>query len=116
VNDEPTDKASYRVAVTVEKPYTAISNGVLASVADLGARRRFVWEQKEPMASYRAIVDVGRWRLQRLNTGEGEVPIRLYTTARTPPETVAAFARRPRCWSCSSGSPGPTRSAPTARS
>jgi hypothetical protein len=37
VNDEPTDEARYRVAVTVEKPYTAVSSGVLASVTDLAA-------------------------------------------------------------------------------
>jgi aminopeptidase N len=107
VNDEPTDKASYRVAVTVEKPYTAVSNGVLASVTDLGARRRFVWEQREPMASYLAIVDVGRWRLDRLTAGERDVPIRLYTTPRTPPETLAAFRQTPAMLELFEGLVGP---------
>ena len=80
VNDEPTDKASYRITVTVDKPFQAVSNGVLLSTTNEGSRRRFVWEQKEPMASYLAIVHVGRWEEETLKAGKG-IPIRLYTTA-----------------------------------
>ena len=94
VNDEPTDKASYRITVTVDKPFQAVSNGVLLSTTNEGSKRRFVWDQKEPMASYLAIVHVGRWEEETLKAGKG-IPIRLYTTAKTPAQTLAAFRKTP---------------------
>ena len=36
VNDEPTDKATYRVAIVVDEPSSRSRNGVLGSVTDLG--------------------------------------------------------------------------------
>lgn len=95
VNDQPTDKASYRISITVDKPFDAVSNGELLSVTTVGSRRRFVWEQKEPMASFLAMADVGRWRLETLRGGGKSIPIRLYTMSRTPPETVAALRQTP---------------------
>jgi aminopeptidase N len=96
VNDEPTDKASYRITVTVDKPFQAVSNGVLLSTTNEGSRRRFVWEQKEPMASYLAIVHVGRWEEETLKAGNGKgIPIRLYTTPTTPAQTLAALRKTP---------------------
>jgi aminopeptidase N len=48
------------------------------------------------MASFLAMLDVGRWRLETLNRDEPEgVPIRLYTTSSTPAATLAAFRRTP---------------------
>jgi aminopeptidase N len=96
VNDEPTDKASYRISVTVDKPFQAVSNGVLLSTTNEGSKRRFVWDQKEPMASYLAMVHVGRWDQETLKAGQGKgIPIRLYTTATTPAQTLAAFRKTP---------------------
>ena len=46
VNDEPTDKASYRISVTVDKPFQAVSNGVLLSTTNEGSKRRFVWARR----------------------------------------------------------------------
>lgn len=106
VNDEPTDKATYRIAVTVPEPYTAVSNGVLRSVADLGPRRRFVWEQAQPMASYLSIVDIDRYKVERLRARDG-LPIRLYTTIQTPAATVAAFRRTPEMLAYFEGCAGP---------
>lgn len=94
VNDVPTDKASYRVAVTVEKPYTAVGNGRLRSVTDLGGRRRFVWEQAQPMASYLAIVDVDRYGAERL-VGTNGVPILNYLTPNTPEYTRSSLRAVP---------------------
>jgi aminopeptidase N len=94
VNDEPTDKASYRIAVTVDKPFTAVANGVPVSVTDLGARRRFVWEQAQPMASYLAIVDVDEYLLDQRQAANGVV-IRTYYTDDTPAEALEALRRTP---------------------
>jgi aminopeptidase N len=90
VNDEPTDKATYRVAVTVPKPYTAVSNGILESTTDLGTDRRFVWKERQPMASYLAILDIDHYRLER-SWARRALPIRTYTTAETTAETIAAL-------------------------
>ncbi len=94
VNDEPTDKATYRFTVIVDEPLVAVANGVPVSVTDLGSRRRYLWEQRQPMASYLAITDVGRYRLERRTSRSG-VPIRSYLTANTPPESVAALRKTP---------------------
>ena len=93
VNDQPTDKASYRFTLLVDKPYTAVANGVPVSVTDLGQRRRFVWEQRQPMASFLAITDVDEYRLVRQTSRSG-VPIRNYVTADTPPENVASLRKQ----------------------
>ena len=92
VNDEPTDKATYRVTISVEKPYLAVGNGVLSSVTDLGERRRFVWEQAQPMASYLAIVDIDWYRQERQLAANG-VTIRTFKTASTPPESLRALRK-----------------------
>ena len=94
VNDVPTDKATYRVAATVPKPYTAVSNGALESTTDLGTERRFVWKTRQPMASYLAILDVADYRLER-SWARRALPIRTYTTAATLPQTIAALRQPP---------------------
>ena len=94
VNDQPTDKASYRFTLLVDKPYTAVANGVPVAVTNLGAKRRFVWEQRQPMASFLAITDVDEYRLLRQTSRSG-VPIRNYLTADTPPDSVAALRQTP---------------------
>jgi HAD superfamily hydrolase (TIGR01509 family) len=94
VNDEPTDKASYRIAVTVDKPYTAVANGVPVSVTDLGARRRFLWEQAQPMASYLAITDIDEYLLDQRQAANGVV-IRTYYTADTPAASLEALRQTP---------------------
>jgi aminopeptidase N len=94
VNDEPTDKASYRISVTVDEPYIAVANGVLRRVTDLGDRRRFVWEQRQPMASWLAIVDVDHFNvsLQRASNG---VLIRNHTLDANTPDQLAALRKVP---------------------
>ncbi|MFO1049233.1 MAG: M1 family metallopeptidase [Geminicoccaceae bacterium] len=95
VNDVPTDKATYRFAITVDKPYIALANGEPQSVTDLGQRRRFVWAQRQPMASYLAITDVDRYRVERGRSASG-VPIRNYLTSATPAASVAALRKTPQ--------------------
>ena len=90
VNDEPTDKATYRFTVIVDEPLVAVANGVPVSVTDLGTRRRYLWEQRQPMASYLAITDVDTYRLERRTSRSG-VPIRNYLTDDTPADSVAAL-------------------------
>jgi aminopeptidase N len=90
VNDEPTDKASFRIAVTVDKPYTAVANGVLRSIRDLGPKRRFVWNQRQPMTTWLATVHIDDYRLTLQQAADGML-LRYYTTDRTPPEDLEVF-------------------------
>lgn len=60
-NDDPGDKASYRIAVTAEQGYTVVCNGVLVEHSVSSGRARWVYEQKEPTATYLATVQIGRY-------------------------------------------------------
>jgi aminopeptidase N len=68
-NDTPTDKASYRTKVTVPRSLEAISNGKLVSRRVRGGRATYEWRQAEPMATYLAMLAVGRFRIDRGRVG-----------------------------------------------
>jgi hypothetical protein len=63
VNDHPTDKASYTFHVTVPKGTTAVANGVLRSHATKHGWTTWVWDAREPMASYLATASIGTFDL-----------------------------------------------------
>jgi aminopeptidase N len=71
-NDHPSDKATFDFDITVPKGSTAVANGDLTSSTDGGART--TWRVKEPMATYLATVNVGRFDIKR-GTTPGGVPI-----------------------------------------
>jgi aminopeptidase N len=71
VNNHPSDKATYRVSITVPKALTGISNGVLISHRRHGAMRTWVWREPDQMASYLATATVGRFRTIRCRTAGG---------------------------------------------
>ena len=61
VNDHPSDKASYTIEITVPRGLEAISNGELERRSSRGSRTTWVWEAREPMASYLAMMAVGEF-------------------------------------------------------
>jgi aminopeptidase N len=61
-NDRPDDKASYRISVTTTSPYTVVANGDLTAKRRAAAGTTWVYEQTEPMASYLASVQIGRYQ------------------------------------------------------
>jgi aminopeptidase N len=63
-NDHPTDKASYRLRLTVPKGRKAIGNGTLEERIPRSGRTTFVWRQDEPMATYLATATNGRFKLR----------------------------------------------------
>ncbi|MBG0817101.1 M1 family metallopeptidase [Planomonospora sp. ID82291] len=65
-NDRPDDKASYRIAVTTASPYTVVANGELVERRRAGQATTWVYEQAEPMATYLASVQIGRYRRTEL--------------------------------------------------
>lgn len=75
-NDHPRDKASYRISVTTDANYRAVCNGILISHSSRSSRETWVYEQAEPMATYLATVQIGRYEFLTLSGPhpEGRVP------------------------------------------
>src|SRR4051812_828425 len=61
VNDHPLDKASYTFHITVPKGLEAIANGVLKSNRSRHGKTTWVWDAKEPMASYLTTATIGEF-------------------------------------------------------
>lgn len=68
-NDHPADKASYRIAISTDAGYRAVCNGRLVAHTSKSSRDTWVYEQSEPMASYLATVQIGRYALAELPGG-----------------------------------------------
>jgi aminopeptidase N len=62
-NDHPRHKSSYLISVTTDDNYRAICNGRLISRSRKSSRETWVYEQLEPMATYLATVQIGRYEL-----------------------------------------------------
>ncbi len=92
-NDRPDDKASYSITVTTAAGYTVISNGELAQRTRGSSTTTWRYEQVEPMATYLATVQIGRYEMRPYD--ESAVPM----TAAVPGDAgdgfEAAFGRQP---------------------
>ena len=73
-NDHPQDKATFAFRVTVPKGLTAVANGELTGTARSGGSVTYTWQARDPMATYLAMVDVGRFRVRTGHT-PGGVPV-----------------------------------------
>ena len=90
-NDHPSDKALYTFRVTVAKPYLVAANGTLRQTIERGNERTFVWQARDPLASYLATVDIFPFEVQT-ETGPNGLPIRNYFPPDIAAEGRAAFA------------------------
>ncbi len=92
-NDRPSDKASYRMEVTAPSVYTVVANGVLRSRRRAASTTTWVYEQSEPMATYLATVQIGRYARR---TVEGAaVPIHTALPDRLRSRYGSSFGRQP---------------------
>jgi aminopeptidase N len=66
-NDHPSDKASYRITVRVEEPYTVVANGNLLDHTVASGRGTWRFDQPEPTATYLATVQIGRYENQTID-------------------------------------------------
>jgi peptidase M1-like protein/immune inhibitor InhA-like protein len=94
VNDHPLDKASYTFRITVPSGVEAVANGLLRSRRTHRGWTTWVWDAKEPMASYLATVDIGQFDLRFSRAGRvriiDAVDPDLYN--RVQPRTGSQFA------------------------
>jgi len=67
-NDHPSDKATYRISLACESPYTVLANGELVSRTARSGRTTWVFDTVEPMASYLATIQIGRYTSRQLGT------------------------------------------------
>lgn len=75
VNDHPRDKASYTITVTVPEGQLAAGPGLLVDQQPAeGGGTSYVWEMRQPMASYLTSVVTGEFVLVEVD--DGPVPIR----------------------------------------
>jgi len=91
-NDHPLDKATYSIEVTVPKPYTVASNGILVEERDAGDRRTWLWRASDPMSTYLATVCIAEFDVV-VEEGPGGIPMRTYLPTDATEEERAVFAR-----------------------
>ncbi|RJT83026.1 M1 family peptidase [Arthrobacter cheniae] len=95
-NDHPAQKGSYRFTVTTDTGYRAICNGVLVSRIAKSSRTTWVYAQAEPMATYLATVQIGRYDLVALNDpAQPAVGLPTRPTPRDPASPVPQYAAVP---------------------
>ncbi|SBT64421.1 Peptidase family M1 [Micromonospora sediminicola] len=63
VNDHPSDKATYDIAITVPDGLAALSNGVPKGRTSSGGRTTWRWSEGSPMASYLSTLVIGDYRV-----------------------------------------------------
>ncbi|MCW2881084.1 MAG: peptidase [Sphaerisporangium sp.] len=90
-NDQPGDKATYRISVTTASPYEVIANGRLVSKRRAASTTTWVYEETEPMATYLASVQIGRYQSADV---PGPVPQRLFHPPRLASRVLHDFARQ----------------------
>ncbi len=92
-NDRPDDKASYSITVTAAADYTVVANGSLAGKRRGSSTVTWHYEQVEPMATYLATVQIGRYELRPYDGTP--VPMVAAVPADVGAGFDAAFGRQP---------------------
>jgi aminopeptidase N len=70
VNDHPSDKATYTFRITTPNGVTALANGERNPVnAIRNGRTTVTWQMRKPMASYLAMVAIGRFKVDDSASG-----------------------------------------------
>ena len=93
VNDHPLDKATYTFRVTVPKPFEVAANGTLTATTDNGNTTTFVFEARDPMASYLATINIDEFDNETMNSDNG-IPIRNYYSTGLSEDIHKPFARQ----------------------
>jgi aminopeptidase N len=91
-NDLPAHKAPFRIAVTAASGYHVVANGALTSKRNTAGRTTWVYEQKEPMAPYLAVVHIGRY--VEVDLGRAPVPVRAAVPRTHAARVRSAFSKQ----------------------
>jgi aminopeptidase N len=69
-NNAPRDKASFDIEISAPAGVKAVSNGRLVGRQKVGGRVRWSWSEPKPMATYLALVDIGKGKLVTGHVGK----------------------------------------------
>jgi aminopeptidase N len=93
VNDHPSDKATYTIAIAAPDGLSALSNGVLTAKTSARGYTTWTWRESVPMAPYLATVVIGRYRVHEGNH-DGK-PVLTAVDPSLPSTIDAVLARTP---------------------
>ena len=91
-NDRPGSKSTYRLSVTTESAYVVLANGLLVDRRRGASRTTWTFEQSQPMATYLATVQIGRYEMRTL--AGSQVPERLLAPPKLRSVAMADLARQ----------------------
>lgn len=94
VNEHPADKATYTASYTVADPFVVVANGSPVAETDNGSTTTFVWDSRDPIASYLVTFHAGRLETENL-VGPHGLPIRLAFAPSVPEAQRAVFRKLP---------------------
>lgn len=93
-NDRPDNKATYSFEVEVPSEYHVAASAELTSVRRSSSTVTWSYEQRAPMATYLAAVQIGRYAVHELSS---EVPIRVVAPVDlTRDDLAASFGQQPK--------------------
>jgi aminopeptidase N len=92
-NDEPTDRATYSISVSVPKPYIAVANGLQTKTDDLGGSRRFHYKMAQPMTTWLATVQISKFRV--IDQKAAGIPVLHYVTKNVTDAQIDEFSKTP---------------------
>ena len=93
VNEHPLDKSTYTFMITVDDQFDVGANGILEdTVENEDGTLTYVFEARDPMASYLTTLAIGDFDIITDETESG-VPIRHYFASGLPQSTIDDFAR-----------------------
>ena len=90
-NDHPSNKATLTLAVSCESSYAVVSNGTLVSQTTRSGRTQWLFAVTEPMATYLATVQIGRYRT--LDVVAAPVPTRIHFPPQLARNVATDFER-----------------------
>jgi aminopeptidase N len=93
-NDRPDDKAAYRIELTVPTAYHVVANGVCTSQWRSASTTTWIYEQREPMPTYLATVQIGRYVVRPV--AGSSVPMTAVLPQRFLHRYDSAFGRQPQ--------------------
>ena len=92
--DYPNDRSTFEVILTVDTPYTAVSNGEFMGMIDNGITRTFHWHEHFPMVSYLISFVIGDFR--RIEDRYGDLSIGYWVTPEySDDDAFRSFSRSP---------------------
>ena len=96
-NDRPGDKASYTVTVTTSSAYRVLVTGDIVSRQTAASATTWVFERREPTATYLMSVQIGRYEELPL---ESTVPQRIAVPRGLQDAVAYDFGRQPEMMDC----------------